>query len=98
MNIIRIPTPLRTYTGGEKEIQVTGNTVAEAIEALTREHPSVRTHLYDEHDHLRPYVNIFLNDENVRNLKGELTPIKKGDRLMIVPSIAGGFKRSSIAS
>jgi MoaD family protein len=90
MNKIRIPTPLRTYTGGEKEVQVTGTTVAEAMQELTRRYPTVRTHLYDEGEQLRPYVNIFINDEDVRDLEGEATLLKSGDRLMIIPSIAGG--------
>lgn len=90
MNNIRIPTPLRTYTAGEKEIQVSGATVEEAIQALAQQYPAVRTHLFDDGDQLRPYVNIFLNDEDVRTLAGKQTPIKEGDRLMIIPSIAGG--------
>jgi MoaD family protein len=90
MNNIRIPTPLRSYTGGEKEVHVSGDTVGEAMKALTRQYPSVHTHLFDEGEQLRPYVNIFLNDEDVRNLDGDQTPIKEGDSLMIIPSIAGG--------
>lgn len=90
MNTIRIPTPLRSFTGGEKEIQISADTVGEAMQALARQHPTIRTHLFDEQDQLRPYVNVFLNDENVRNLDGALTPIREGDRLMIIPSIAGG--------
>ncbi len=90
MNNIRIPTPLRTYTGGEKEVQVSGDTVGEAMRELARQFPSVQTHLFDEGEQLRSYVNVFLNDEDVRNLEGEETPISDGDRLMIIPSIAGG--------
>jgi molybdopterin converting factor small subunit len=90
MSNIRIPTPLRAYTGGEKEVPVSGDTVGEAMKELTRQFPSVRTHLFDNGEQLRPYVNVFLNDEDVRNLAGEDTPIRAGDRLMIIPSIAGG--------
>jgi MoaD family protein len=90
MNNIRIPTPLRTYTGGEKEVQVSAQNVAEAMQELARQYPAVRTHLFDEGEQLRPYVNVFLNDEDVRNLRGEETPLKEGDHLMIIPSIAGG--------
>jgi adenylyltransferase/sulfurtransferase len=57
---------------------------------LTRQYPSVHTHLFDEGERLRAYVNVFLNDEDVRNLEGEKTPVQDGDRLMIIPSIAGG--------
>jgi MoaD family protein len=95
MNIVRIPTPLRTYTSGEKEIQISADTVGGAMQALANQHPSLRAHLFDEQEQLRPYVNVFLNDEDVRNLDGAQTPIREGDRLMIVPSIAGGsFQRS----
>lgn len=90
MNNIRIPTPLRTYTGGEKEVQVSGQNVAEAMQELARQYPAVRMHLFDEGEQMRPYVNVFLNDEDVRNLHGEQTPLKEGDQLMIIPSIAGG--------
>ena len=90
MNNIRIPTPLRTYTGGQKEVKVSGQNVAEAMQELARQFPAVRTHLFDEGEQLRPYVNVFLNDEDVRNLRGEQTPLKEGDQLMIIPSIAGG--------
>lgn len=92
MSSIRIPTPLRTYTDGEKEVQVSGKTVAEVMRQLTRQYPSVRTHIFDEGEQLRPYVNVFLNDENIRNLEGAQTPVGEGDRLMIIPSIAGGSR------
>ncbi|MGD2163206.1 MAG: MoaD family protein [Anaerolineales bacterium] len=91
MNRIRIPTPLRAYTGGEKEVQVSGETVGQAMRELARQYPSVRTHLFNDGEQLRPYVNLFLNDEDIRNMDGENTPINEGDRLMIVPSIAGGM-------
>jgi molybdopterin converting factor small subunit len=90
MNSIRIPTPLRAYTGGEKEVVVSGETVGQAMRELARQYPTVHTHLFDEGEQLRPYVNLFLNDEDIRNLEGESTPLANGDRLMIIPSIAGG--------
>jgi MoaD family protein len=90
-NNVRIPTPLRAYTSGKKEVQVSGGTVGEAMRELARQYPNVRTHLFDEGEQLRPYVNLFLNDEDIRNLDGERTPLQEGDRLMIIPSIAGGF-------
>ncbi|MGD8633566.1 MAG: MoaD family protein [Anaerolineales bacterium] len=92
MSNIRIPTPLRSYTDGEKEIQVSGETVGEVMQQLTRQYPSVRPHLFGDGEQLRPYVNIFLNDEDIRNLDGDQTPVREGDRLMIIPSIAGGSR------
>jgi MoaD family protein len=92
MSSIRIPTPLRTYTDGEKEVQVSGETVGEVMQQLTRQYPSVRTHIFDEGEQLRPYVNVFLNDEDIRNLEGAQTPVGERDRLMIIPSIAGGSR------
>lgn len=90
MATIRIPTPLRPYTGNQSEVPVSGTTVGEALSDLTQRHPSLRQHLYSESGSLRAFVNVFINDEDVRQLKGEQTPVQESDRLMIVPSIAGG--------
>lgn len=90
MATIRIPTPLRSYTGSQAEISVTGDTVGAALSDLTRRHPALRQHLYADNGELRAFVNIFLNEEDIRHIRGADTPIKEQDRLMIVPSIAGG--------
>jgi len=90
MTTVRIPTPLRPYTGGAKEVEVAGETVAAALGDLVQRHPDVKRHLFDDAGALRAYVNVFLNDDDVRALQGEATPLKPGDRLMIIPSIAGG--------
>jgi molybdopterin converting factor small subunit len=90
MNTIWIPTPLRAYTNGEKEIGVVGETVGTALRELATCYPDLARHLFDEDMTLRPYVNVFLNDDDVRSLLGEATPVGAGDRLLIVPSIAGG--------
>jgi molybdopterin converting factor small subunit len=91
MSIIRVPTPLRPYTGGLKEVEVSGDTVGSALDDLTRRYPSLKQHIYDEAGNLRPFVNVFLNQEDVRTLRGEQTPLDERDRLMIIPSIAGGM-------
>jgi molybdopterin synthase sulfur carrier subunit len=96
MITIKIPTPLRPYTDGNQEIQVQGDTVAFAMRDLTEQYPGLKTHLFNDDGGLRPYVNIFLNQEDIRILQGEETPLKDGDRLMIVPSIAGGFGANMI--
>lgn len=90
MPTIRIPTPLRPYTNGQAEIPVTGENVGAVLGDLTTRHPNLKQHLYNEAGELRAFVNIFLNDEDIRYGQGAATPVKDGDRLMIVPSIAGG--------
>lgn len=90
MPTIKIPTPLRPYTDGNQEIAVEGQTVDAVVRDLIRQYPGLNQHLFDEDLKLRPFVNIFLNNEDIRLLQGVETKIKDGDRLMIVPSIAGG--------
>ncbi len=90
MTLLRIPTPLRTYTAGQSEINVAGVTVGEALNDLVVQFPSLKPHLLNGDSELRPFVNLFLNDENIKDLAGLATPLKEQDRLMIIPSIAGG--------
>jgi MoaD family protein len=90
MPTIRIPTPLRTYTQGEKEIQVQGRNVGELMDNFTEQYPELRPHLFNGDGELRAFVNLFLNEENVRDLQGVETPLQEDDRLMLVPSVAGG--------
>ena len=87
---ILIPTALRTYAGGKDAIAVTGGTVGGAMEALVNEFPALRKHLYTEEGQLRNFVNLYLNEEDVRYLEKSATPVKDGDTLSIIPSIAGG--------
>ncbi len=98
MATIRIPTPLRQYTAGQAEIAVGGASVGAILADLTVQYPSLKTHLYTHDGELRAFVNIFLNDEDVRHLQGADTPVKDGDRLMIVPSIAGGRGHSALSA
>ncbi len=95
MPTIRIPTPLRSYTNSQSEVAVTGATVGAALNDLTSRYPSLRQHLYSDSGELRAFVNVFLNDEDIRHIRGEDTPLNDGDRLMIVPSIAGGTEARS---
>jgi MoaD family protein len=87
---VTIPTPLRGYTGGQKTVSVEGATVGEVLSALTTEYPNLRQHLFAEDGKLRTFVNVYLNDEDVRYLKYVDTPLKESDTLAIVPSVAGG--------
>ena len=90
MALVRIPAALRDYTGGTAELDVTGDTVASALNHLSASYPQLRRHLYAENGELRSYVNVFVNEDDVRTLKGLKTEVHAQDTLMIVPSIAGG--------
>ena len=91
MTSIRIPSPLQPYVGGCREVQISGNTVQEIINNLAHKHPRLAIHLLTDDGSLRPYVHIYRNDTNVFELDGLQTIVEKSDRLMIVPSIAGGY-------
>lgn len=90
MSKIQIPTPLRQYSGKQASVDVKGGTVAEALSSLVTQHPDLRRHLYTDDGKLRAFVNIYLNDEDVRYLQKEATAVKESDTISIVPSIAGG--------
>lgn len=85
----RIPTPLRPYVAGNSKVSVAGDTVGAALTELTTQFPDIRQHLFDGEE-LRSFVNIYLNQEDVRHLQGHETSVDEGDTLLIVPSIAGG--------
>lgn len=87
---INIPTALRHFAGGDSSILVEAKTTSEALDQLTSRHPELRKHLFDDKNELRSFVNVYLNDEDVRHRSGPQTPLNDGDSLMIVPSIAGG--------
>ncbi len=86
---IRIPTPLRAFTDGAADINVAGETVGQALTNLVEQHPDLRAHLFND-DELRSFVNIFIDDEDIRFLQGLDTEIEGDDSLRIIPSIAGG--------
>jgi molybdopterin synthase sulfur carrier subunit len=87
---VRIPTQLRTLTGGAGEVEVEGSSVGDALKALDAAHPGLADRLFDEAGELRRFVNVFLADEDVRFLDGLNTPIAPGQTLSIVPAVAGG--------
>src|SRR4029453_1521870 len=87
---INIPTPLRPFTGKRDVVEVNGATVGELLAQLTSEHEGLKKHLYNDEGKLRSFVNIYLNDEDIRYLSREETPVKPGDTLSIIPSVAGG--------
>jgi MoaD family protein len=90
MTTLRIPTPLRTYTSGKSEVTVTGAKISDALNDLTDQYPAIKPHLFNEGGELRPFVNLFVGENNIKDLQGVDTPIKDGDRIMLIPSIAGG--------
>lgn len=88
---IFIPTPLRLYAGGQDAVEIHAATVAEALKALTQSHPDLRKHLFTPEGKLRAFVNLYLNDEDVRYLPArEASVVTASDTLSIIPSIAGG--------
>jgi MoaD family protein len=90
MSKVHIPTPLRQYVGKQASVEVQGKTVAEVMAALVSQHPDLRRHLYTEEGKLRAFVNLYVNDEDIRYLQKEATALKDSDNISIVPSIAGG--------
>ncbi len=87
--IVRIPAPLRTLTGGKDEVTAAGSTVAELIDDLDKKHPGLKDRLLDEKG-VRRFVNIYVGEEDVRFLDGLKTELRAGDKVSIVPAIAGG--------
>ncbi len=87
---ILIPTPLRVYAGKQDVIEVEGSTVGELLANMTAEYTELRKHLYNEDGRLRAFVAIFVNDDDIRFLEKEATPVKEGDTVSIIPTVAGG--------
>src|SRR5437764_12455976 len=87
---VNIPTPLRQFADGRAAVEVSGKTVGDALGDLTRQYPDLKRHLYDDTGRLRAFVNIYLNDHDIRYLEKDNTPLSDGDSISIVPSIAGG--------
>src|SRR6267154_4710788 len=87
---ILIPTPLRPYTDKQDAVEAHGATIGELLADLTTKHSGLKAHLYNDQGKLRSFVNIYVNDEDIRYLQKEQTPVKPGDTLSIIPSVAGG--------
>jgi molybdopterin synthase sulfur carrier subunit len=77
-------------TGGKNEVEIAGNTIAEIIDNLGSAHPGIKERLYDEEGEVRRFINIYVNEEDIRFLTGKDTPLKDGDQVSIIPAIAGG--------
>ncbi len=90
---VRVPTTLRTLTGGEGQVVVDGSTLGEVLEALEAAHPGFKDRLLDDDGKLRRFVNVFVADDDVRFLDGLDTPVPAGGTVSIVPAVAGGSGR-----
>ena len=89
---IQIPSPLRQYTEKQATVSVPGKTVGDALTGLVSQHPDLKRHLYNDDGKLRAFVNVYVNDEDMRYLQKEATILNEGDTISIVPSIAGGCR------
>ncbi|MFN4179094.1 MAG: ubiquitin-like small modifier protein 1 [Armatimonadota bacterium] len=87
---VRIPAPLQSLTGGAAEVEVQGKTVREVIDALEQNYAGIKARLCDENGELRRFVNVFVNDQDIRFLQGLDTELKDNDEISIIPAIAGG--------
>lgn len=87
---VRIPTPLRKLTNNEELVEVNANTVRAAIAELQTRYPGIKERLLDDDGSVRRFVNVYVNEEDIRFLQNQETPIKSGDEISIIPAIAGG--------
>jgi molybdopterin synthase sulfur carrier subunit len=90
MATVRIPSPLRRYTNGQSKVEGQGSTISELIENLEAQYPGVKSRLCDDSGQIKRYVNVFVNDEEIRTLQGSETPLTDKDEVSIIPAMAGG--------
>ncbi|NQU94693.1 MAG: MoaD/ThiS family protein [Candidatus Omnitrophica bacterium] len=89
---VRVPTPLQKLTGNRAEVEVNGKNVGELIENLEKDFPGIKERICDDQGKVRRFINIYVNEEDVRFLKQDATPLKDGDEVSIIPAIAGGSR------
>ena len=90
MATITLPTPLRPYAANQREVEISADTVGNALEGLVKQYPDLANHLFGDDGKLRSFVNVYLNEEDVRFLENAKTQLQENDTLTIIPSIAGG--------
>jgi len=90
MKKVRIPTPLRKLTNNEEVVEVNATTIGEAITELQSRYPGIKERLVDDQGEVRRFVNVYVNEEDIRFLQNQQTPLKEGDEISIIPAIAGG--------
>ena len=89
--VVRIPTPLQKFTKNQSAVQVESSTIQDMVNDLEQSFPGIRERLCDEHGAIRKFINLYLNDEDIRFIDGEKTTLKDGDEVAIIPAIAGGY-------
>ncbi|MEE9585253.1 MAG: MoaD/ThiS family protein [Candidatus Brocadiales bacterium] len=87
---VRVPTPLRPLTGNAEQVEVSGSSIREIINDLESKHSGIKNRLCDEKGEIRRFINVYLNDEDIRFMQNQDTPVKDGDQISIIPAIAGG--------
>ncbi len=87
---VRIPTPLRKLTGDKGEIEAKGSNISELIEDINNKHPGIKERIYDDTGEIRRFINIYVNEEDIRFIDGNKTAVRDGDEVSIIPAIAGG--------
>jgi molybdopterin synthase sulfur carrier subunit len=92
---VRIPTPLRKFTGGAESVTASGGTVAAVVQDVEGRHPGLKERICDDAGKVRRFVNVYVNGEDIRFLSSLDTPVKEGDEISIVPAIAGGMRASA---
>ena len=92
MPVLKIPTPLRSYTNGQVEVTLSGSNVSEVMGQLVEKYPTLKPHLYNGDGQLRPFVNLFVGENNISDLQGLDTPLENNTRVILIPSIAGGLR------
>ena len=92
MPVLKIPTPLRSYTNGQVEVTLSGSNVSEVMHQLVEKYPTLKPHLYNGDGQLRPFVNLFVGENNINDLQGLDTPLENNTRIILIPSIAGGMR------
>jgi molybdopterin synthase sulfur carrier subunit len=92
MTTVFIPSSLRRYTAGQSKAEVSSGTINDVIENLERQYPGVKSRLCDDAGQIKRYVNVFVNDEEIRSLQGADTPVAEKDEVSIVPAMAGGWR------
>jgi len=87
---VRIPTPLRSLTAGQSVVEIDGKNIGEIIDLLDKQYPGIKARICDETNQIRRFINIYLNEEDIRFKQGQATALKEGDEVSIIPAIAGG--------
>ncbi|MGH7801200.1 MAG: MoaD/ThiS family protein [Thermodesulfobacteriota bacterium] len=98
MPSVRIPTPLRRLTGDKDEVTINAKNIRELIEGLEKQFPGVKERLCDESGNVRRFINLYVNNEDIRFLKGIETELKESDIVSIIPAIAGGTEKAILAT